>query len=49
MRLTRRTGRLSDSFGVWQDMKDEEEANFERELSKGWKHAMEGLKKREMS
>lgn len=48
LRLTQRTGKLSDSFGAWRDMTDAEEAKFERELSKGWKHATESLKKREM-
>ena len=49
MRLTRRTGRLSDSFGAWSSMTDEEEAELARDLSKGWKRATESLKKREMS
>jgi predicted CopG family antitoxin len=48
LRLTRRTGKLSDSFGAWNSMSDKEEAEFEHELSKGWKHTTETLKRREL-
>jgi predicted CopG family antitoxin len=48
LRLTQRTGKLSDSFGAWENMTDEEEAKFNHDLSKGWKRAAESLKKREV-
>ena len=42
LRLTRRTGKLSDSFGSW-EMSDEEEARMQQKLSKGWKKSGERL------
>lgn len=48
LRLTRRTGRMSDSFGAWGTMTDREEAKFERELSRGWKRSSENFKKFEV-
>jgi predicted CopG family antitoxin len=38
LRLTRRTGKLSDCFGTWK-MTDKEEVRMNRELSKGWKRS----------
>ena len=42
LRLTQRSGRLSDCFGGWK-MTDEEESAMKRELSRGWKKATEIL------
>ena len=38
LRLTQRTGKLSDCFGTWK-MTNEEEVRINRELSRGWKRA----------
>ncbi|MBI3023405.1 MAG: hypothetical protein HYY68_06725, partial [Thaumarchaeota archaeon] len=40
LRLTERSGRLSDCFGSW-SMSDEEEAKISRELAAGWKRTRE--------
>lgn len=45
LRLTKRSGRLADSFGAWK-MTDEEESRLKRELSKSWKQTTERLKKK---
>lgn len=42
LRLTQRTGKLSDSFGSW-EMSDEEEERMKQKLSKGWKKTGERL------
>ncbi|MGI0078180.1 MAG: antitoxin VapB family protein [Nitrososphaerales archaeon] len=47
LRFAQRTGRLSDSFGVWK-MTKHEEAKLKRELSKGWKLTTERLEKYEV-
>jgi predicted CopG family antitoxin len=40
LRLTEKTGSLSDCFGSWR-MTDEEETGFSRELVAGWKQTQE--------
>jgi len=42
LRLTRKTGKLSDCFGTW-EMSDKEENQIFHELSKNWKRAGEHL------
>lgn len=42
LRLTQKTGKLTDCFGTWR-MSDREEAKMKRELSSGWKKAAERL------
>ena len=37
LRITKRTGKLSDSFGAW-EMTDPEEQAVLGELSEGWRH-----------
>ena len=37
LRITKKTGKLSDSFGAWK-MTDQEEQTVLGELSEGWRH-----------
>jgi len=47
LRLTQRTGRISDCFGTWK-MSKEEEKSIMKELSEGWERA-KGRIRNEMS
>ena len=42
LRITKKTGKLSDSFGAW-NMTDQEEQAILGELSEGWRLAQERL------
>jgi predicted CopG family antitoxin len=42
LRITKKTGKLSDSFGAWK-MTDQEEQAILGELSEGWRSAQERL------
>jgi predicted CopG family antitoxin len=42
LRITKKKGKLSESFGKWK-MTDKEEETFKSELSKGWQAAKERL------
>jgi predicted CopG family antitoxin len=42
LRMTKKSGKLSDCFGTWK-MTDEEEEAVHTELSEGWRQAQERL------
>jgi len=42
LRLTRKRGKLSDSFGSWKTTDDEQEA-INAELTRGWRHVQERI------
>ena len=42
LRITKKSGKISDCLGAWK-MTDEEGENFRRELSKGWRLTQERI------
>jgi predicted CopG family antitoxin len=42
LRITKKSGKLADSFGAWK-MTDEEEEAIQAELSEGWRMTRERL------
>lgn len=42
LRITKKSGKISDCLGAWK-MTDEEEENFRKELSKGWRLTQERI------
>ncbi len=42
LRLTKKTGKLSDCFGTWK-MTDKEEETIHAELAEGWKRTQERI------
>ncbi len=42
LRITKKSGKISDCFGTWK-MTDEEEATIRKDLAKGWQQAQERL------
>jgi len=42
LRITKKSGKLSDSFGAWK-MTDEEAEKMRSDLDKGWRQAQERL------